>query len=245
MKKEELYLSPRDRLLLDKLDSSLFNSAMECMQRSQCNSRYVRHKSPSIVSARISPNYVKYIEKKEKEKKILTPIEPRIRPNILPTYNKSSIENKLTKEKLNSRIRSNIFSKEQKDIEQEKELTLLEITGLCSVQTHPFSENMMKKRKKLDQEHRRMSISFIENEKREKYYEQYYEKQRKVRKSKIVTRDLKKIEIREPKATKECSKRSKSNEGNYTEELVETCEISLQTPAFFTYSLPEISEIAK
>ena len=245
MKREEVPLSPRDRLLFDSLDSSLFNSAMESMQKLQCNSRYVRYQSPSIVSARISPGYLKYIETREKVKKVLPAIGSLMRPSIVPTYNKFSLENKLIREKLNSSLRSNIFSKETKDVEQEKELNFLEITGLCSIHTHPFPENMMKKRKKLDQEYRRMSISFLENEKREKYYEQYYEKQRKARQSKVITKEPKVREIREPKVIKECSKRSKSNESNYAEDSVETCEISLQTPAFFNYNLPEISENPK
>lgn len=248
MKKLDMGISPKDKFLLDSLDSKLYNFAMENMQKLQCNSRYVRYKSPCIVSARISPDYLKYIEAKEKiSKKTLPPIDSLFAQNVLQNYGKFSIETKSFKEKNSSR--TNLFNKEQKDfeIDKEKNLNFLEITGL-SGKLQRISENPVKKRKKVDLEYRRMSISYLENEKRARYYERYYEKERKVSMAMLLQKEPRVKELKEIKEIKvitevqKKSRRSKTKESHYVDDSVVTCEISLQTPSYFHNTLPDVLE---
>ena len=165
MKKEEFSLSLKDKQLLDSLDFSVFNAAMEIMQKSQCNSRYVRYKSPSIVSARLSPTQIKYIEIKEREKRSLPPLNTYSKSKVSPMQNQLGINQKFLKEKTKNNTKINLLDNHNQD----KEISFLEITGLGNVHLNPLKEDIVKKNKKMVQEFRRMSISFLENEKREKY----------------------------------------------------------------------------
>lgn len=225
---------------MNDFGTCILTSAMETMQKSQCNSRYVRYHIPSIVSARLSQTYIKQIENKEREKRFLPPITSLIQAKILPIYKKYSTEQRNFNESVKlKKIQDFKISQSKEDN------NLLEITGLANLHLHPVDKNSFINSKKIDLECRRNSISNLENERREKYYENYYKKQQKITLMKIVQQGMRKrIDTRDInekiKENKEKFKeikekyKSKSSVSHYIEDFVETCEISLQTPDFFT-----------
>jgi hypothetical protein len=220
MHKEEIGLSPKDKTFLERLGTDLFSSAMDSMQKSQCYSRYARYQNPSIVSARLSSTQMDCIQTKDRYKTSLLPISSAIKPKIVDFYNKYTYEHKNFKYYTHKR-KFKKFSNEN----QPKNWNSLEITGLNGLHLVPVLEDPIKSRRKIEQEFRKNTISFMQKEKREKYYRNYNEKLKK-----ISTLKLKKHSKTILNQSPEPKERFKPDDNDYN---TQTYEISLQTPDNF------------
>lgn len=202
--------SPSSKKALLNQSISIYSSAMQSMQKSQCNSKYIRFRSPSIVSPRVSPTFLNPPESKSKEKRPFGPLEP-LKLNFSPTHSKNQQKFLTTQ---NSRTGKCC----------ESDFLDLEITGTSKL--YPILETGRSKMK-IDMEMRKMSISLIQDKRKEVYYDKYRAKLRQVEILRDMNFKAKIMDLQKLRA------RCKSDSGSYAEKLVETCEISLQTPSNF------------
>lgn len=198
----DCYVSGKKNFI--SLNSFTCSSAMQTMQKSQCNSKYIRYQSPFIVSPRLSPTFLNLQDKRAKEKKVLPALES-------PIHSKRYQKIAITPNSKNSKI-------------QELDFSNLEITGISNL--FPIQETGRNKSKN-SSEMRKISLSLLENKRKEAYYEKYRAKLRQVEILKELSYKAKILDLQKLKP------RCKSDSGSYAEKLVETHEISLQTPVNF------------
>lgn len=215
---QELGLSPNNKKILSGTEVNVFSSAMQCMQKSQCYSKYARYQSPAIISARVSPDYLKFMKVKGKKKSFLPPIEKIVSKKRVGDE-KQAVEPRVLKGRAKSPEK--VGGNEEKC----KEFYNLEVTGLARHQGG--GEGKIIDRKKQEHELRRMSISFLENKRKELYYEKYHAKQQQ-----LLAIKTEKMEAG-GKERKRSKLRCATDTTQFIEDNVETCEISLQTPSYF------------
>jgi len=201
--------SPSRKALLSQ-SISICSSAMQSMQKSQCNSKYIRFRSPSIVSPRVSQTFLNPSESKNKQKTPFGPLEP-LRLNFSPVHSKKQQKFSSTQNPRNGKS-------------CESDFLDLEITGTSKL--YPIQETG-KSKTKIDLEMRKMSISLLQDKRKEVYYDKYRTKLRQVEILRDMNFKAKVMDLQRFRA------RCKSDSGTYAEKFVETCEISLQTPSNF------------
>jgi hypothetical protein len=177
---------------------------MTTMQKSQCISKYIKYQSPSIISSKYSPSYLKSFDSRLKERDLLPSIEST-------RVSQSRLKSKSPQKVPFSRT---VPSKSEKPSEKID----LEVTGTCKVYTH-LDSRLSKIQENLNQ--RKKSISIQEDERKERYYINYKAKLKQI----AQLRDLKS----KNRVKSICKARCVSDHSKY----VETSEVCLQTPANF------------
>lgn len=179
-------------------------SAMNTMQKSQCISKYIRYQSPSIISSQVSPSFLKKTDIKD-----FLPAVGRYKRSFSP--DKCRISKKI------NLLKNSFCGKERTHDTPGNEL---EVTGTCRVCV--LVESKLSKAQE-DLNSRRQNISLLEEERKERYYNNYKLKLKKI----SNFRDkLAKTKFKDPKSFRLRFQSTISPQA-------ETSEISLQTPSNF------------
>ena len=177
---------------------------MSTMQKSQCISKYIRYQSPSIISSQLSPSFIKKTALKD-----FLPAVGRNKRSFSPDKCRINKKANLLKNSFCGKDRTHDTSGNE-----------LEVTGTCKVCV-PIESRLSKAQEDLN--NRRLNISILEEERKERYYNNYKLK-------------LKQISNFRDKLIKNKAKEPKNPRLRFpltVSPQAETSEISLQTPANF------------